>query len=103
MKKTILLALAAAAGSVSGLFVFLVIDSLFHLLYAVDEVGLWTEYGSFALGGIGTICGVAMGWVAFPWINKPRMYLPAPSEIAPADGTVPSRGNGRPLKWLYRG
>jgi ABC-type branched-subunit amino acid transport system permease subunit len=102
MMKAILLLLGAFVGSVLGVLIFLVIDFRFHPPFAVYEPGVWTEYGPLILGGVGAMCGVVMGRAACVWINKPRVCAPVPSEIPPADVTVQSRRNIRPLTWRYR-
>ena len=102
MKKAILLALAAVVGSVLGVLGFLVIDSHFHLPFAVGELGVWTEYGSFSFGGVGAVFGVVTGRVAYVRIGKRRTQVPEPSENPPADVAAPARRKVRPLTWLYR-
>jgi len=102
MMKAILLLLGAVVGSLLGVLVFLVIDFPFHPPFAVYEPGVWTEYGSLILGGLGAISGVVMGWAACVRINKPRRHVAGPSEDTPANVPVRSRRNIRPLKWLHR-
>ncbi len=102
MTKAILLALAAVVGSVLGVLGYLVIDSHFHLPFAVNEMPMWTEYGSLSFGSVGAVFGVVTGRVAYVRISKRRTHVPEPSENPPADVAVPSRRNIRPLTWLYR-
>jgi hypothetical protein len=97
-----LLAVAAVVGSVLGVVGFLVINSQFHLPFAVGELGVWTEYGSLSFGGVGAVFGVVTGRVAYVRITNRRTHVPVPTENPPEDVAVPSRRNIRPLTWLYR-
>ncbi len=102
MTKAILLTLAAVVGSVLGVLGFFVLDAHFHVPFAVDDLGLWTEYGSLSFAGVGAIFGVVTGRVAYVRIGKRRTQAPEPSETPPGDVAVQSRKNIRPLTWLYR-
>ena len=102
MMKAVFLALAAVVGSVPGVLVFAVVVFPSRPPFAIEELGVWMEYGSLLFGGVGAIGGVVMGRAAFVRISKPRIHVLVPSKLPPADLTVQARRKCRPLTWLYR-
>jgi len=102
MMKASLLALGMVVGSVLAVVGFLAIGYLFRPQFVVDEPGVWTWYSSVIFAGVGAVGGSVMGRAACDWINKPRMHVPASSEIPPANAAVQPHRNTRPLRWLHR-